>query len=211
LARHNATATIKKQITGVNRIVPEAQFKGIVNERESQLRLDTSVRLRWVAVLGQLVAVGLVIGFLGFNLNVGVCLGLIALSAWLNVFLSIRYPARYRLNTTFATALLAYDILQLAALLYHTGGIQNPFVVLMIAPVALSAGTLPIWYWRVSSGCMRSTDWPPPLHMNLVHRYRPSCLSPKNWNTNWGRTAGIGKICSCCTARRNAAARSCRS
>ncbi len=131
-------------MTGVNRIVPQAQFKGIVNERESQLRLDTSVRLRWIAVLGQLVAIGLVIGVLGFKLNVGVCLGLIALSAWLNVFLSIRYPARYRLNTTFATALLAYDIVQLAALLYHTGGIQNPFVVLMIAPVALSAGTLPV-------------------------------------------------------------------
>jgi two-component system sensor histidine kinase RegB len=128
----------------VNRIVPDATVKGIVNERESQLRLDTSVRLRWVAVLGQLVAIGIVIAVLGFELDVGVCLGLVALSAWLNVFLSIRYPARYRLSTSFSTWLLAYDILQLAALLYFTGGIQNPFAVLMIAPVALSAGTLPV-------------------------------------------------------------------
>lgn len=124
--------------------MPDATVKGIVNERESQLRLDTSVRLRWVAVLGQLVAIGIVIAVLGFELDVGVCLGLVALSAWLNVFLSIRYPARYRLSTAFSTWLLAYDILQLAALLYFTGGIQNPFAVLMIAPVALSAGTLPV-------------------------------------------------------------------
>lgn len=128
----------------MNRIRPEQTVKGIVNERESQLRLDTSVRLRWVAVLGQLLAVGVVIGILGFQLDVGVCLGIIALSAWLNVFLSIRYPARFRLNTAFATWLLAYDIVQLAALLHFTGGIQNPFAVLMIAPVALSAGSLPV-------------------------------------------------------------------
>jgi len=128
----------------VNRIVPDASVKGIVNERQSRLRLDTSVRLRWVAVLGQLLAIGVVIGVLGFELDVGICLGIIALSAWLNVFLSITYPARHRLSTSFATWLLAYDIVQLAALLYFTGGIQNPFAVLMIAPVALSAGTLPV-------------------------------------------------------------------
>jgi two-component system sensor histidine kinase RegB len=121
-------------------------IKGIVNERESQLRLVTTVRLRWAAVIGQLIAVAVVTGYYGFKLDAGSCLILIALSAWLNVYLSIRYPARHRLSIRFATALLAYDILQLSALLYFTGGIENPFVVLFVAPVTVAAATLPPRY-----------------------------------------------------------------
>jgi len=121
-------------------------LKRIVNQRESQLRLVTSVRLRWAAVLGQLCAITFVTLFYGFQLNIGTCLVLIALSAWLNVFLSIRFPARYRLSTTFAFVLLIYDVLQLAGLLYLTGGIQNPFAVLLVAPVTVAAATLPPRY-----------------------------------------------------------------
>jgi two-component system, sensor histidine kinase RegB len=117
---------------------------GIIDERESQLRLQTSVRLRWLAVLGQLAAVGIITGVYGFGMPVGSCLTLIALSAWLNVFLAIRFPARHRLSTAFATSLLLYDMIQLAGLLYLTGGIENPFMVLMLAPVTVSAATLPL-------------------------------------------------------------------
>lgn len=123
-----------------------ASIKGIVNERESQLRLFTTVRLRWAAVIGQLIAVGVVTFFYGFSFDAGSCLFLIAMSAWLNVYLSIRYPARLRLSARFATALLVYDILQLSALLYFTGGIENPFVALLIAPVTVAAATLPPRY-----------------------------------------------------------------
>ncbi|MEZ5898402.1 MAG: ActS/PrrB/RegB family redox-sensitive histidine kinase [Hyphomicrobiaceae bacterium] len=118
-------------------------LRDIASERESQLRLQTSVRLRWIAILGQLAAVAIVTGFYGFAMPVGICLVLIALSAWLNVYLSIRFPARYRIGTRFATALLAYDTLQLGALLYLTGGIQNPFAPLIVAPVTVSAATQP--------------------------------------------------------------------
>src|SRR5262245_62855352 len=85
---------------------------------ESRLRLQTAVRLRWFGVVGQLVTVCFVYFVLGFPLPFGVCLALIALSAWLNVYLRIRYPARTRLSTRLATALLAYDVLELAGLLY---------------------------------------------------------------------------------------------
>lgn len=122
---------------------PGAVFKGIINERESQLRLSTSVRLRWTAVVGQLAAVAVITFFYGFPMELGSCLTIIALSAWLNVYLSIRYPARHRLSTPAAFGLLMYDVLQLAALLYLTGGIQNPFSVLLVAPVAVAAATLP--------------------------------------------------------------------
>jgi two-component system sensor histidine kinase RegB len=109
---------------------------------ESRLRLQTAVRLRWFGVAGQLATICFVRFVLGFQFDIGVCLALIALSAWLNVFLRMRYPARTRLSTPFATVLLAYDILQLAALLYLTGGIENPFVFLLVAPVTVSAATL---------------------------------------------------------------------
>jgi two-component system sensor histidine kinase RegB len=110
---------------------------------DSQLRLQTIVRLRWLGVLGQLGAVGVVALLLDFHLPVGWCLFLIACSAWLNVFLAVRFPARHRLSARLATALLAYDILQLAALLYLTGGIENPFIMLLVVPVTVSAATLP--------------------------------------------------------------------
>lgn len=110
---------------------------------ESRLRLQTSVRLRWFAVVGQLVTVAVISLAFGFPLPLGYCLGLIVLSAWLNVFLRLRFPARYRLSTQLGTVLIAYDILQLGALLFLTGGITNPFMPLIIAPVTVAAATLP--------------------------------------------------------------------
>ena len=109
----------------------------------SRLRLQTTIRLRWFAVIGQLIAVVLVYFGLGFNLPMGWCLLLIAASVWLNIILGLWFPARYRLLAPFATGLLAYDICQLSALLYLTGGIENPFTVLLAAPVTVSAATLP--------------------------------------------------------------------
>jgi two-component system sensor histidine kinase RegB len=110
---------------------------------ESRLRLQTAVRLRWFGVVGQLLTVGFVYLVLGFPLPFGICLALIAVSAWLNVFLRIRFPARTRLSAQLAVSLLAYDILQLAGLLYLTGGVENPFTFLLVAPVTVSAATVP--------------------------------------------------------------------
>jgi len=115
----------------------------LIDPVDARLRLNTIVRLRWIAVLGQLVAIGIVTLLFGFSLPIGACLTVIALSAWLNVFLGIRYPPRHRLSIGFATGLLVYDIVQLAALLYLTGGINNPFTMLIVAPVTVSAATLP--------------------------------------------------------------------
>ena len=111
---------------------------------DSRLRMQTIVRLRWFGVLGQLATVAIVYWILDYDLPVAPCLLLIALSAWVNVGLRILYPARHRLSPAFATAVLAYDIVGLAALLYLTGGIENPFALLFIAPVTVSAATLPL-------------------------------------------------------------------
>lgn len=108
----------------------------------SRLKLQTIVRLRWLAVIGQILAVVIVTLGLGFDLPIGPSLLLIAMSAWLNIYLSIRFPSRFRLSNTVATGLLIYDILQLGGLLYLTGGISNPFTMLLVAPVTVSAATL---------------------------------------------------------------------
>lgn len=110
---------------------------------ESRLRMQTIIRLRWFGVGGQLATAAAVFWGLGYDFPIGWCLALVSLSAWLNVFLRINYPARHRLGRSFATALLAWDIFELAALLYLTGGLQNPFAFLLVAPVTVSAATLP--------------------------------------------------------------------
>lgn len=109
-----------------------------------RLKLDTLVRLRWLAIAGQSAALAVVAFGFGFHLPLGFCFGLVALSAWLNLFLRLRYPASQRLSDTAAAALLGYDIVQLGGLLFLTGGLLNPFVILLIAPVLVSATSLQV-------------------------------------------------------------------
>ena len=114
------------------------------DEHGSQLRLRTIIRLRWIAVLGQAVTVAAVYFALGFDLPIGLCALAIALSAWLNIYLSARYEGHLWLKSGYAAALLSYDVLQLTALLYLTGGLQNPFAFLIVAPVTVSASKQPV-------------------------------------------------------------------
>ena len=107
------------------------------------LRLDTLVRLRWLAIAGQSLTVAGVHFGLGFTLPFGWCFTAIAVSSWLNIALRIRFPLSHRLRPGAATALLAFDIVQLSVLLYLTGGLQNPFSILLLAPVMISATALP--------------------------------------------------------------------
>ena len=79
------------------------------------LRLQTIVRLRWLAVFGQAGAVLFVAFGLRFPFPLGWCLAVIALSAWLNIFLTLRWRTSVRLHERYSTLLLAYDIVQLAA------------------------------------------------------------------------------------------------
>ena len=107
------------------------------------LRLDTLIHLRWMAVVGQVAAVVGVRYILDFPLPLGECLALTAVSALVNVALRLRYPPSQRVDPARAAAFLAFDIVQLAALLFLTGGMQNPFAFLFLAPVMISATSLP--------------------------------------------------------------------
>jgi len=113
------------------------------NHPRRNVRLDTLVRLRWLAVIGQTTAVLVVYFGLEFELPLWACLAVIALSAWLNVALRLRFHMTQRLEPDRAAWLLAFDVAELAVLLYLTGGLQNPFAFLFLAPVLLSATALP--------------------------------------------------------------------
>ena len=109
----------------------------------SSLRVDTLARLRWLAVIGQTAATLVARFALQVEAPLAACLAFIALSASLNIALGLKYRPSYRLPVATATALLAYDITQLAALLWLTGGLVNPFALLFLAPVTISATSLP--------------------------------------------------------------------
>ncbi|MDX2257488.1 MAG: ActS/PrrB/RegB family redox-sensitive histidine kinase [Hyphomicrobiaceae bacterium] len=139
-----------------------------------RVRLATTTTLRWMAVAGQLAAIGFVSLYLGFEVPLAYCLSLIALSAWLNVILTLRLPARHRLSNPVAAALIGFDLLQLTGLLYFTGGIGNPFIVLLVAPVAVSAATLPVAYTvvlgtlaMVATFTLTYEYWPLPWYRDL--------------------------------------------
>jgi two-component system sensor histidine kinase RegB len=107
-----------------------------------RVRLRTLSNLRWLAIAGQSAALFLVDFALGYSLPILYCAIAIAVSAALNTLLALRYPPAHRLTNREATFYLAFDVLQLAALLYLTGGITNPFALMFVAPVVIAAATL---------------------------------------------------------------------
>jgi two-component system, sensor histidine kinase RegB len=107
------------------------------------VRLDTILRLRWLAALGQLAAIFIVVQGLEFDLPIVPCVTIIGLSALLNLVLQIAFNPMRRLEPAYAAALLALNIAELAGLLFFTGGLENPFSFLFLAPVLISATALP--------------------------------------------------------------------
>jgi two-component system sensor histidine kinase RegB len=108
-----------------------------------QVRLATLVRLRWLAIIGQTASVVFVYYGLGMELPFGACLVVIAVSAWFNAMLMQSFRLPFRLPPARTAWLLAFDTLQVTALLYFTGGLDNPFSFLLLGPVLVSATALP--------------------------------------------------------------------
>ena len=109
---------------------------------EPRLRLETLTGLRWLAMAGQAGAVLVTYYGLGFPLPIVWCFAVIGASALVNLGLRLHFGRNARLDPPIAAATLGYDILQLSALLYLTGGLQNPFSPLFLAPVMISAVSL---------------------------------------------------------------------
>jgi two-component system sensor histidine kinase RegB len=107
-----------------------------------RVRLRTLTYLRWMAVAGQSGTLLLVYFAFGYPLPLLYCAIAILTSAALNIVLTLRYPVSHRLSNGEATFYLAFDVAQLAALLYLTGGIANPFALMFLAPVVIAATIL---------------------------------------------------------------------
>jgi len=116
------------------------------------VRLDTLIRLRWLAVFGQALAVLVVYDGLDFDLPLLPCLAVIGLYAWLNIALRLRFRGSTRLEPDRSAWLLAIDIAELAILLFLTGGLQNPFAFLFLGPVLISATALPVRITLILAG-----------------------------------------------------------
>ena len=110
-----------------------------VVEQEENLRLRTLNLIRWVAIFGQLFAVLIAFFYFEIYFNILLALFLILCSVLLNITVSIRYPLTKILNFNETFFYLVYDLLQLILLLYFTGGLTNPFSVLILAPLVISA------------------------------------------------------------------------
>lgn len=122
--------------------MPSQALDQIGNPRR-KVRVDTLVGLRWFAVAGQLAAILLVEFGLDFGLPFWECIAVIALYAWVNVVLRLQFRMTPRIEPDRAAWLLAFDIVELAALIFLTGGLQNPFAFLLLGPVLIAATVLP--------------------------------------------------------------------
>lgn len=121
-----------------------APSTGLMNDqtRSQWVRLRTLILLRWMAITGQIAAITVAERYVGVQLDLGLCylaVGAAIIANLLAVFLA---PESKRLSETEAMLTLLFDISQLAFLLYLTGGLTNPFSLLMLAPVTISATAL---------------------------------------------------------------------
>jgi len=106
------------------------------------VRFGTLILIRWLAVAGQLVALLVVEYGLRFDANLSLTLPTVLASALLNLWFSLRVDTNTRLSEKQSAAHLTFDLVHLSLLLFFTGGLANPFAVLMLAPATVSATIL---------------------------------------------------------------------
>lgn len=111
-----------------------------------RLRLRTLVMLRWLAIVGQSAMLFVVAYGFGFHINLWLTLSVILASVWLNIVLTVGRRNVQRMSGWEAAAQLSFDALQLALLLAVTGGLNNPFCLMLIAPATVAAANLPTRY-----------------------------------------------------------------
>lgn len=165
-------------------ITLEPEWEKISAEAEltpvfGRVRLRTLILLRWLAVAGQTTCVAVVYYGLGFDLPLGLCLGVIAASAWVNAWVSLALPTQRFAKDWEAFAQLAYDAIQLMVLLALTGGLTNPFSVMLVGPVVIAVAALPARWWMTLAaiaivGSVSLSIW----HLPLPWSGEPPVLPP---------------------------------
>ena len=115
------------------------KFSEFFTSRDS-IHLDkkTLVILRWIALVGQYVTISIVFFIFKFELPFFYCVLVIFIGVLTNLYLQFKFK-KNQLNNFTSTFFLFYDLLQLSVLLYLTGGITNPFAILLIVPAIVSS------------------------------------------------------------------------
>ena len=126
-----STASVKPPTDAPNMDVPQLRKRA---NTSGQLRRNTLVLLRWGAIIGQSVALLIVSQVLGFDFPLGPCVAMIGLSVFVNIVVTASYELERRVGDREAGLQLSFDLLQLAALLWLTGGMSNPFCLLYTSP-----------------------------------------------------------------------------
>jgi two-component system sensor histidine kinase RegB len=107
---------------------------------EENLHLDkkTLVTLRWIAIIGQLIAINFVYHYLKLELPIVAVHFIVLVGLITNLILQFKIKEN-QLKDLYSGFFLIYDLFQLTFLLYLTGGISNPFSFLMIVPSIVSS------------------------------------------------------------------------
>ena len=103
-----------------------------------QLDKKTLVILRWIALVGQYLTISIVYFIFKFELPFLYCSIIIFIGILTNLYLQFKFE-KNQLNNFTSTFYLFYDLIQLSALLYLTGGITNPFTILLIVPAIVAS------------------------------------------------------------------------
>ncbi len=111
-------------------------------QRGNWIRLRTTILLRWGAIVGQLSALFVAGELYGLSLEYGYCYLVVAVSIVGNLVATLTFPESKRLTEAENLMMVLFDLLQLALLLYLTGGLNNPFSILVVGPVTVSAAAL---------------------------------------------------------------------
>jgi len=109
---------------------------------DNQIKLLTLINIRWVAIFGQFATISIVFFYFNFTFNIEYCYLLVLFSSFLNIVLQIRSKKTDLLSNKQATFSILYDLFQLFGLLFLTGGLTNPFSILIVAPITIAAGFL---------------------------------------------------------------------
>ena len=111
-------------------------------ERADWLRLRTLIFQRWMASFGQLAALLVATRYYEMQLPLGFCFLAVGLAVIANLTAVFVFPQNKRLSENEALLTLLFDLTQLCFLLFLTGGLTNPFALLVLAPVTVSASAL---------------------------------------------------------------------
>ncbi|MDC6448444.1 hypothetical protein PQZ42_05155, partial [Alphaproteobacteria bacterium] len=105
--------------------------------------LTNLIKIRWIAIAGQLTTLLTVSLIFSFSIPLTKCVFVVLLSVIINIFSYYIQRNTPTLSYRKTFIFLIFDITQLVGLLYLTGGIFNPFIILILAPIIISASYLP--------------------------------------------------------------------